>query len=98
MSEYALIRKRVRVHLYDRNGTSVGVIIGRVADVARNVPVGQNADGTEIRKDLVYVIDIESPDPETPYRNSAGDENEGWFALQDVQVIDESLPSNLSFN
>lgn len=98
MSEYSLIRKQVRVHLYDQNGISLGVITGRVADVARNVPVGKNPDGSEIRKDLAYVVDIRSSDPDTPYRNSAGEENEGWFALQDLQVIDEDLPTNISFN
>lgn len=98
MSEYSLIRKRVRVHLYDRSGTSLGVIVGRVADVARDVPVGKNPDGSEIRKDLAYVVDIESPDPEVPFKNSAGEENEGWFALQDLQVIADDLPENISFN
>lgn len=98
MSEYSLLRKRVRVHLYDRQGVSLGTIVGRVADVARNVPVGKNPDGTEIKKDLAYVIEIESSDPETPFKNSAGEENEGWFALQDLQVIEGDLPSNISFN
>lgn len=98
MSEYSLIRKRVRVHLYDRNGISLGVITGRVADVARNVPVGHHADGSEIRKDLAYVVDIESQDPEVAFQNSAGQESEGWFALQDLQVIDDDLPTNISFN
>ncbi len=98
MSEYSLLRKRVRVHLYDRNGVSLGTILGRVADVARNVPVGKNADGSEIKKDLAYVIEIESSDPDTPFTNSAGEENEGWFALQDLQVVEDDLPSNISYN
>lgn len=98
MSEYSLLRKRVRVHLYDRNGVSLGTVMGRVADIARNVAVGKNPDGSEIKKDLAYVIDIESPDPETPFKNSAGEENEGWFALQDLQVVEDDLPSNISFN
>lgn len=98
MSDYSLVGKRVRVHLYDRNGISLGTVVGRVADVAQNVPVGRHPDGSEIRKDLAYVIGIESPDPETPFRNSAGDENEGWFALQDLQVVEDDLPSNISFN
>lgn len=98
MSEYALIGKRVRVHLYDRTGTAVGVLIGRVADVAKEVPVGKGHDGKEIRKDLAYVVDIETADPEVPFRNSAGEENEGWFAVQDLQVIQDDLPSHISFN
>lgn len=98
MSEYSLLRKRVRVHLYDRNGISLGTIVGRVADIARDVPVGKNPDGSEIRKDLAYVIDIESSDPETPFKNSAGEESEGWFALQDIQVDEGDMPSNISFN
>lgn len=98
MTEYSMLRKRVRVHLYDRNGISLGTITGRVADIARDVPVGKNPDGSEIKKDLAYVIDIESTDPETPFTNSAGEENEGWFALQDLQVVEDDLPSNISFN
>ncbi len=98
MSEYSIIGKRVRVHLYDRMGISIGVLTGRVADIAKDVPVGKGQDGIEIRKDLAYVVDIEAADPEVPFRNSAGDENEGWFALQDVQVVQDDLPSHLSFN
>ena len=98
MSEYDIIGKRVRVHLYDRAGISIGVLTGRVADVAKEVPVGKGQDGKEIRKDLAYVVDIEATDPEVPFRNSAGDENEGWFALQDLQVIQDDLPSHISFN
>lgn len=98
MSEYSLIGKRVRVHLYDRNGMSLGTITGRVADVARKVPVGKLPDGSEATKDLAYVVDIQTPDPEVPFRNSAGEENEGWFALQDIQVIEDELPSSISLN
>ena len=98
MSEYDLIGKRVRVHLYDRMGVSVGVLTGRVADIAKDVPVGKSTDGKEIHKDLAYVVDIETSDPDTPFRNSAGDENEGWFALQDIQIDQDDLPSHISFN
>ena len=35
---------------------------------------------------------IETGDPEVPYRNSSGMENEGWFAVQDIEVIDEEKP------
>lgn len=98
MADYSLVGKRVRVHLYDRMGQILGVIVGRVADVAADVPVGKDAAGKEIRKDLAYVVDIESGDPEVPYKNTAGEENEGWFAVQDIQVIKEGLPGNISFN
>jgi hypothetical protein len=98
MADYSIVGKRVRVHLYDRMGQVLGVIIGRVADVAGDVPVGKDAAGKEIRKVLAYVIDIESGDPEVPYQNSAGEQNEGWFAVQDIQVIEERLPGNISFN
>jgi len=81
---YNLIGKRVRVHLYDRAGLVLGTVTGRVADVATGVEV---ADG--MKKDLVYVVDIETGDPEVPYRNSAGGENESWFAVQDVEVVDD---------
>lgn len=98
MADYSIVGKRVRVHLYDRMGQVLGVIIGRVADVASDVPVGKDAAGKEIRKDLAYVIDIESGNPEVPYRNSAGDQNEGWFAVQDIQVIEDRLPGNILMN
>ncbi|MFN3597468.1 MAG: hypothetical protein ACK41D_09395 [Rubricoccaceae bacterium] len=92
---YALVGKRVRVHLYTREGLALGTLEGRVADVAAAVPVGRTPEGAEIRKDLAYVVDIlplRGPDgEETPYRNSAGTEGEGWFALQDLTVLDSPL-------
>jgi len=84
---YDLVGKRVRVHLYNRQGLAVGVVEGRVADVARGVEV---ADG--MKKDLAYVVDIRTNDPETPYKNSSGEENESWFALQDLEVISDEGP------
>ena len=84
---YELIGKRVRIHLYDRGGRVLGSIEGRVADVAPAVEV---ADG--MKKDLAYVVDITTGDPEVPYRNSTGDENESWFAIQDLEVIDAEAP------
>lgn len=33
------------------------------------------------------------------YNRSAQEvENEGWFALQDIQVVQDDLPSHVSFN
>jgi hypothetical protein len=84
---YELIGKRVRVHLYDRAGRVLGSIEGRVADIAAGVEV---ADG--MKKDLAYVVDIATGDPEVPYRNSTGEANESWFAVQDLEVIDERAP------
>ncbi len=89
---YDLIGKRVRVHLYTREGWLLGSIEGRVADVAADVPVGKDANGNEIKKDLAYVVDITTGNPNVPYRNSAGEENEGWFAIQDLEVIEEEQP------
>ena len=43
-----------------------------------------------MKKDLAYVVDIEAGD--TPYRNSAGEENESWFAIQDLEVEDDEQP------
>ena len=84
---YDLIGKRVRVHLYDHGGRLLGTIEGRVADVAAAVEVAPG-----MKKDLAYVVDIVSPDPETPYRNSAGEQNESWFAVQDLEVVDADQP------
>ncbi len=84
---YELIGRRVRIHLYDRSGMIVGSIEGRVADVAPGVEV---ADG--MKKDLAYIVDIVTGDPDVPYQNSAGEENESWFAIQDLEVIDEQVP------
>lgn len=96
MPDYGLIGKRVRVHLYDRQGRLLGAIEGRVADVAEKVDVALR-EGEEILKDLAYVVDIApvqgpaGPDgtpEEVPYTSSAGTEGEGWFAVQDLQVLD----------
>lgn len=84
---YHFIGKQVRVHLYSREGVTVGTITGRVADIAKAVEV---ADG--MKKDLVFVVDIQNGDPENPYKNSAGMEGESWFAVQDIEVVDEEGP------
>lgn len=97
---YNLVGKRVHAHLYDHNGRLLGALEGRVADVAASVAVGKDAAGNEIRKDLAYIVDIAplpGPDGElVPYKNSAGTESEGWFAVQDLTVVGEgpSLPLN----
>ncbi|RMF57505.1 MAG: hypothetical protein D6746_10965, partial [Bacteroidetes bacterium] len=64
-----------------------GTVTGRVADVAPDVEVAPG-----MKKDLAYVVDIETGDPEVPYQNSAGEENESWFAVQDMEVIEEDRP------
>ena len=84
---YDLIGKRVLVHLYNQAGITLGTVRGRVADVAEAVEVAPG-----MKKDLVYVVDIETGDPDVPYRNSADGENESWFAIQDIEVIDEQRP------
>ncbi|MCY3594531.1 MAG: hypothetical protein F4100_00745 [Rhodothermaceae bacterium] len=86
---YHLMGKRVRVHLYTRDGIMIGAITGRVADVASEVEVAPG-----MKKDLAYVVDIEVLEGEsTTYKNSSGMENEGWFAIQDLQIIEEeSIP------
>ena len=84
---YDLIGKRVIVHLYNRDGITLGSLKGRVADVAEAVEVAPG-----MKKDLAYVIDIETGDPDVPYRNSSGMENEGWFAIQDIEVMDDESP------
>lgn len=100
---YDLVGKRVRVHLYTRIGILLGTIEGRVADAARDVVVGQDGDGNDIKKNLAYLVDIEPGKTEdgevVPYKNSAGTENEGWFAVQDMEVIDgDNVLSNFRFN
>lgn len=91
---YNLVGKRVRVHLYTHGGILLGTLVGRVADVAADVPVGNDAAGNEIKKDLAYLVDIEPGKNEegepVPYKNSAGTENEGWFAVQDIEVLDQA--------
>lgn len=93
---YDLVGKRVRAHLYDRSGRLIVSVEGRVADVAAGVPVGKDAAGRAITKDLAYVVDIEplpGPDGEAvPYTNSAGAEGEGWFAVHDLTVVREGPP------
>ncbi|MEM1117140.1 MAG: hypothetical protein AAGJ11_11585, partial [Bacteroidota bacterium] len=76
--DYRLVGKRVRVHLYTREGVVLGTIEGRVADVSPGVTVGQDAEGRDIQKDLVYVVDIapgrDAEGNDVPYTNSAGAE------------------------
>lgn len=88
---YNLVGKRVRVHLYDHSGRLLSTLEGRVADVSAAVPVGKDAAGKEIKKDLAYVVDIapsHGPDGEAvPYTNSAGADGEGWFAVQDLTLV-----------
>ncbi len=84
---YHLVGKQVRVHLYTREGVTLGTVSGRVADFSAQVEVGPG-----MHKDLVYVVDIETGDPEMPYKSSTGEENESWFAVQDVEVIDVDAP------
>lgn len=84
---YDLIGKRVRVHLYSREGITLGTIEGRVADFAPKVEVAAG-----MVKDLVYVVDITTGDPEVPYRNSTGEQNESWFAVQDIEPLDDPGP------
>jgi len=86
-SIYTLIGKQVRVHLYDRRGMALGTLTGRVADVAPAVEVAPG-----MKKDLAYVVDIKTGDPDVPYKNSAGDEHESWFAVQDLEVIEADKP------
>ena len=84
---YDFIGKRVRVHLYNRDGITLGSLMGRVADVAEAVQVAPG-----MKKDLAYVIDIETGNPDVPYLSSSGMENEGWFAIQDIEVVDDEKP------
>ena len=94
---YDLVGKRVRVHLYTREGRVLGAVEGRVADASAGVVVGQDGAGRDLRKDLVYVVGIEpgrGADGEpVPFKNSAGGEGEGWFAVQDVTVLPDAGPA-----
>lgn len=98
--DYALVGKRVRVHLYTHAGRLLGAIEGRVADVSPGVTVGQDAEGRDLVKDLVYVVDIsagvDAEGEEVPYTNSAGVEGEGWFAVQDLTVLPDAGPALFS--
>ena len=93
-SGYTLVGKRVRIHLYDRRGIALGSIEGRVSDYSAGVVVGQTTapDGTQkpVTKDLVYVTGIEGY--KSPHVEQEG---EGWFAVQDIEVVEERvLPRN----
>jgi len=84
---YQFIGKRVLVHLYSREGIAVGTVEGRIADVAKAVEVAEG-----MKKDLVFVVDIQTGDPENPYKNSARMEGESWFAIQDIEILDDEKP------
>lgn len=81
---YSLIGKQVRVYLYTRGGIMMGPISGRVADVAANVEVRPG-----MKKDLAFVVDIEVPEGEVPYRHVYEERDEGWFAIQDMEIIED---------
>ena len=90
---YSLIGKQVRIHLYTSEGLALGVIVGRVADLAKQVQIAPG-----LHKDLAYVVDIEVPGSQEPYLNSSGVESEGWFALQDMEVVGRDEPYTWSVN
>lgn len=79
---YHLIGKRVRVHLWDARGALIGTIEGTVSDVSQGVDIGRGQ-----KRDLVLVSGIEGY--ESPHLKDAG---EGWFAVQDIKVLDEAKP------
>ncbi len=81
---YSLIGKQVRVYLYTRRGEMMGPISGRVADVAADVEVRPG-----MKKDLAFVINIEVPEGEVPYRHVYEKRDEGWFAIQDMEIIED---------
>ena len=78
---YHLIGKRVRVHLWDAQGALIGTVEGNVSDVSKGVDVGGGQ-----KRDLVLVTGIEGYT--SPHLKEAG---EGWFAVQDVEVVEERL-------
>ena len=76
---YHLIGKRVRVHLWNAQGVLIGTVEGTVSDVSKGVDIGNGQ-----KRDLVLVSGIEGY--ESPHLKEAG---EGWFAVQDVEVLEE---------
>ena len=86
---YNLIGRQVRIYLYTHEGEMIGLIFGRVADVAPKVEVRPG-----MKKDLAFVVDINVPEGEVSYRHVYEEENEGWFAIQDMEIIedDEVVP------
>lgn len=77
---YHLIGKRVRVHLYDSSGKMVGTAEGTVSDFSAGVEVAKG-----MRKDLVFITGMEYKSPHLE------EEGEGWFAVQDVVVLDRPI-------
>lgn len=84
---YQLIGKRARVHLWNAEGALLGTVEGRISDISKGVDIGGGQ-----KRDLVLVTDIEGY--ESPHLQEAG---EAWFAIQDVEVLDDpvgGLPRN----
>ena len=82
---------RVRVHLYNRQGLLIKTVEGVVSDFA---PETEVAPGQ--KKDLVWVTRIEGY--ERP--NDVGEmqeADEGWFAITDVEKIEEETENRLPF-
>lgn len=85
---YHLIGKRARVHLWDASGTIIGTVEGIISDVSRGVDVGGGQ-----KRDLVLVTGIEGY--ESPHLKEAG---EGWFAVQDVEVLEDGAAGGVIWN
>ena len=87
---YSLIGKLAQIALYNKDGTVVGIIQGKISDFSPNVDVSLNKDGN-IKKDLIYLTEI------TGYQSPhVKEKEEGWFAVQDI--IKSDLQSGLSLN
>lgn len=84
---YHLIGKRARVHLWNHSGVLIGTLEGTISDVSRGVDVGEGQ-----KRDLVLLTGIEGF--QSPHLKEAG---EGWFAVQDVEVLEDG-PLDLSRN
>lgn len=79
---YHLIGKRARVHLWNAQGVLIGTVEGTISDVSKGVDVGGGQ-----KRDLVLVTGIEGYT--SPHLKEEG---EGWFAVQDVEILEARTP------
>ncbi|MEO1076240.1 MAG: hypothetical protein AAFX41_09790 [Bacteroidota bacterium] len=91
--------QRVRIHLYSREGFLLGTILGTLAAREPKVNVARDPEGPPQFKTLYWVKDIEGYDrPHEDLPDTTEPVEEGWFAEQDIEPVDERLPPHITFN
>lgn len=95
--------ERVKVHLYTADGLLIKSITGTLAAREEKVNVARDPEGKPLYKTLYWIKDLEGyerPHPDAQLAEAGEKEKieEGWFAEQDIEKIEEGPLTNLRFN